>query len=203
MIFFHLGQALIAVAVGVILFGRIREVLYRGSLERVPFVAAVRVVLAEGDQDRALALVRAAEPAFVARGARALLDPDASEPVDECLAELHYEAQRHLGTLRVLARVATASGLLGAIVELLWLVYGDHGILPLQAGLVETMALEGGILAIVLGAATSGVAFYGLSIVKRRASALLRDVALAVDSLEASLASVRTSVGGWPGTTAL
>ena len=76
---------------------------------------------------------------------------DVGIALDEASADIRYEAGKGVRGLRVAASLGSASGLLGACWEFLWLTGGDHGLAGLVAGLPLQIATERALLAVGLG----------------------------------------------------
>ncbi len=169
-------QLVLAAVVGGIVVERCRTLLYRAPLDTGPWLRAVSGAIGDGDLGAARALVEAGRPAWVAEVARALLSPGGEADVDELLTDYKYEAFRRLRALRILASAATASGFLGAVIEMIWLFQGDHGLMALEAGRVERIALHHAMLSVALGIAIAVFAFVSLAILKRAATTLLTDL---------------------------
>ncbi|MGF1467781.1 MAG: hypothetical protein ACFCGT_16780 [Sandaracinaceae bacterium] len=195
MVAFHAGQVvLLAVVVGIVVW-RARVLLALAALDAAVFRRAVRRALLDGRRPDALRLARAARPAWVARVVEPLLEPGASEEgranaSDERRHDLEADAVRGLRALRVLATSASALGFLGAILMLRWMAAGDHGLLALAAGKVESIAIGNAATSIALGIATSGFALGALAVLQRAARDVVRDmrrVATDVEALRADL----------------
>lgn len=171
-------QCVLAAAVVAIVVERTRTLLFRAPLDTRTWLRALHAAVADGDRDGARALARVARPAWVAEIATRALSADPAEraELDELLSDYRYEAFRRLRALRILASVGTASGFFGAVLELIWLFSGDHGLAGLQAGRVERIALEGAALSVAIGIAVSVFAFVSLGILKRAAATLITDV---------------------------
>jgi hypothetical protein len=148
-----------------------------------PFLAAVRRALEDGDVEDVRSLAEAGRPAWVPDLIAVTLAGDPADAMERA-SDLRFDATRRLYALRVFASLGTALGFLGALVELIWLLSGDHGLLALQAGLVERIAMERAILAMVLGVAISVFCLVSLAILKKAALALARDLGSAADLLE-------------------
>jgi hypothetical protein len=133
--------------------------------------------------DDARALAEAGAPAWVPEVVGLCLAGEGLEALER-VSDLKYEATKRLYALRVFASLGTALGFLGALVELIWLMSGDHGLLALQAGLVERIAMERAILAMAIGVAISVFSLVALSVLKKAALSLIRDVTKALDLLE-------------------
>lgn len=71
--------------------------------------------------------------------------------VDELEFDLRCQLQDQTPRLKVLGRVATGLGLLGAVTQVLWLFGGSHGLLGLQAGLPGRVATAAAMLSLALG----------------------------------------------------
>jgi hypothetical protein len=164
---------------------RIRELLFRAPLAP-SFTSAVVAALEDGDRAHAEALTRAGGTAWVAETLHARLGPEPSM-AEELLAELGYRATRRLYALRVFASLGTATGFLGAISQLIWLMSGDHGLLALKAGLVERIAMERALLCLVTGVAISVFCLVAMGVLKRAAIELVGDVKRAVTRVELAL----------------
>lgn len=179
-------QLVLAAGVVAIVAERCRTLLFRAPIETGPWLRAVRAALEDGDREAARALIDAARPAWVAEAAHRALHEgsDDVEPLDDLLADYRYEAFRRLRALRILASAGTASGLLGGILEVIWLFRGDHGLMALEAGRVERIALEHALLAIAMGAAISVFAFASLGILRRAATALVKDLRTVATSID-------------------
>jgi len=184
-IVFHVGQLLLAAVVVAIVVDRVRVLLYQAPLDTAPWLRAVTSAAQEGEVGETRALVAAAGRAWAAQVARVAVDRPEDLPLEEIVSDLRYDALKRLGALQSLARVSTAVGFLGAILELIWLLSGDHGLLGLMAGLPEKVAAEGAMLSVTLGVATSIFAFSALSVLKRGALALMRDMGRTAAELEA------------------
>jgi len=189
--FIHIIELLLAVAAVGFVVDRFRELLFIAPVDTTPYLAAVGHALADGDLDEARDLARRGSPAWVPAvlelGLRDGSETEAGEgeaDLFEQVAELRYMASRRIYPLRVFASLGTALGFLGALKEIIWMFSGDHGLLALKAGLVESIAMERAILAMALGIAISVFSLVALRIVKRAAMGLMRDVAKANDLLD-------------------
>lgn len=181
---------------------RFRELLFIAPVDTVPYLAAVDRALADGDLEEARDLARGGRPGWVpavlelglksgpdasGEGGDLPSDAEAGEgafDVFEQVAELRYLASRRIYPLRVFASLGTALGFLGALKELIWLFSGDHGLLALKAGLVESIAMESAIVSMSLGVAISVFCLVALRVVKGAAVGLMRDVAKANELLD-------------------
>ncbi|MFW6067490.1 MAG: hypothetical protein ACOC97_04070 [Myxococcota bacterium] len=180
-------MGLAVVAAGV-LVGRLRVLMYRAPLPARPFRRVLVAQVGAGELDRARALAEAARPSWVGEMAAHLLDVhaeggDPEAELDPFLLELRYEATRGLWSVRALAALASAGGLLGAVWVLLRLLQGDHGLEGLMAGLPERLAFERALLSLLLGAVTASVCLYARAVLARQARRLLREVREISDAL--------------------
>ena len=178
-------QLVLAAVVVYIVVERMRTLLFVAPLDTRPWLRALTAALADSDTEAARSLATRAKPAWVGRAAELALrdDPEATGELDELLTDCKYEAFRRLRALRILASMGTASGFLGAVIEIIWLFEGDHGLAALSAGRVERIALEAAILAIALGIAISVFAFVSLGVLKKAALTLVTDLGKTVEAL--------------------
>jgi hypothetical protein len=133
---------------------------------------------AQLDALRAFASTAGTSRTHVARVLRAVLDCDEQgEHRQDALAELSFElsaeATARLRTLRVGATIASTLGLLVGIVRLRGGFAKPSGLLALEAGLTERMALSDALLSMAIGVGTSAVCFYALSLLGEAARALM------------------------------
>ena len=173
---------------------RARTLLYRAALERGAYLRVLAGALESGDMHAARGLSAAARPAWIAELASAALceEQPADERVasmEELLSDLRDDAVRRLGALRALASVATSFGLLGAVLELIRYLGGDHGLAGLQAGLPQKLGLERVLVTVTLGVVTAVLALTAHRLFKRTAVALMGD-------LEETARVLRRSVAG-------
>lgn len=112
---------------------------------------------------------------------------DPERAVEPALLEMRYEAGRGLWALRVMASVASASGVLGALWQLLRLLEGHVGLEGLEAGLAERMAFQRALLSLLIGAAVAAVSLYARSVLARQARRLLGEVLRLSEELATAL----------------
>ena len=108
---------------------------------------------------------------------------------DVILSEIHSEARAGLELLKGLARLATASGLLGMVGYLLWMMEGDHGLVGLQAGLPEKIAAQRGLLAMTIGACVALFAHASRGMLAPIALRTVQDATRVLRALEPMLAT--------------
>lgn len=177
------------------------------SLSGRPFVAAFRRCLADGDLDRAVALAERGGPAWVARVARAGLGAvgegiAVERAVDEPLADMRLELERVRGT-RALARIASAAGLLAALIELLWLhVGGERGLEGLVAGLPERLATQSALLSATIGVVTALVIVVAGAALRRDAERAYAAALRIAEVLEGAAGERRLEASDMSGETA-
>ncbi len=192
MTLYHAGQVVLLVVVLALAIDRVRAICYRGAIDAASLRRALMRLVRAGEDARASALALAARPALAVEPALALLDPavpddERMSELDERLLELEHRAMARLRTLRILATIGSALGFLGAFLEIHWVFAGDHGLLGLQAGLVESIGLSRAFLSIALGIATSTLAIGAYGAVSGRARATIADGRRLVGSLEEAL----------------
>lgn len=177
---YHALQLLLAAYVAALISERTRTLFYRAPLEARPYARAALRAVRSGDWDAASSLARTGQPAWIAEVLTAAVEARGrGEPVtlalDEVLVELKYQAERSLGSLRVLASLASVLGMLGAVIEALRFLSGDVGLLGLMAGLSERAAFQRALLAFVIGASTAAVALASRRTLGRQAIRLYRE----------------------------
>ena len=190
MTWFHYVQIAFGLAVAGFIAWRMRVLFFEAALDAGPFLPALRRVLAEEGPEAARDLAAAARPAWVGRVAHAGLEArlaggDVSIEVEEELGELRFEAGRGVGALRVLASVATATAVLGGVVELIGVLGGgQRGLEGLMAGLAEKLAFERALLAVALGVAIALVCYTARGAFRAQATALVRDMVRAAELVD-------------------
>lgn len=126
------------------------------------------------DQASAIAWASQVPHAFVSQVIRghAGLDQDAWPTTPELARiELSHAASARLGVLRGCATLASALGLLGGILAIRRGFSGGSGLLALQAGLAEQVALAEALEMMALGVGTSAVCFHALGVFRGAARA--------------------------------
>lgn len=133
--------------------------------------------------------VYALRPAWAAEVLWPLFDPalpghEAPTKIEETLSRIQDEAVSSLRWLRVLAFAASAVGFIGASIQIHWVFNGEHGLMRLQAGLVENVGLSRAVLSIAIGMATSGLALGTYGALRSLAAETLRQAKRTATSLE-------------------
>lgn len=200
MTLFHGLQIVLLAGVLALVIERVRALCYVGAIDAAALRRALSSLLLAGEHDRAATLAVAARPALAVEPTLALLDPavpndDRLGQLDERLLDLKQRATERLRTLRILATIGSAIGFLGAAIEIHWVFAGDHGLLGLQAGLVESIGLSRAFLSIALGIATSSIAIGTYTVVASRGRAIVADGRRLLATVEEALEK-RASVGG-------
>jgi biopolymer transport protein ExbB/TolQ len=136
--------------------------------------------LREGDFEAARAWAEARPHTLLA----ALIAPgQADEGGDDSaslLSELSHRTHERLLALRVAATLSSTLGLFGGVVAIARGMGGAPGLLGLQAGLAERVAMQDALFSMALGVGTAAVCFHALSRFRARARELvtqLRSVA--------------------------
>jgi hypothetical protein len=171
---------------------RLRALCFRGALDAPAIRKALTGLLAAGRLDDARGLALGARPALAIEPALALLDPELPDDpdderigaLDERLLDLTELSLKRLPTLRVLASVASALGFIGGAIEIHWVFAGEHGLMRLQAGLVESIGLSRAFLSIALGIATSGFALGSWMVLRKHARDRIADGRRLLGSVE-------------------
>jgi hypothetical protein len=109
--------------------------------------------------------------------ARLIAEAGAEEPeIDELISDLRADATERLGALRVLATLSSTLGLLAGIVSLsVGFNPEAAGLLALEAGRPEKLAMGRALAAMAGGVGCSAVCFYALGRLRPLAARLLRD----------------------------
>lgn len=175
---YHYGQIALALGVLALVGRRVHEVFFAAGRHDRRLGDAILASLRAGELERARALSAGGGPAWEARLGRAAFDAldrgvDVGATVDEVMAEVRYRASAGLRSLRVLASIGSASGLMGACVEYVWLMTGDHGLSGLMAGRPQEMATARAILAVAIGFSVMIVALSARAQLGREGRALL------------------------------
>jgi hypothetical protein len=187
------------------------------NVDGVLFGRALSAPLERGDLASAYGLTRAAGNALAVRPARCLLasalrgggpqlaaesvdvpGPSEDDP-DEAWFELRAALERGLGALRVAARVSSALALVGVATELHWVHRGDHGLMWMQAGLVERTGVSGALLSVALGVGASSFALWSRSALAARARSISREARALSDAVEVAIAAGRGPTVSRPG----
>ena len=189
MTLFHIGQLLLTFGVLALIGRRVHEVFFVFGRFDARYSEALMASLRGGDVGRARALAAGGGPAWEARLARAGLEAydgsmDVGAFVDEVMTDVRFQAGAGLRSLRVLGSIGSASGLMGACVEFVWLMAGDHGLSGLMAGRPQEMATARALLAVAIGFSVMIVALAARSQLGREGRVLLarsRKLAAALD----------------------
>jgi len=112
---------------------------------------------------------------------------DGLSAMQEELLEVRAWTTRRLRAVRVCATMASTLGLLGAIVSLVF-GFGGSGLLSLQAGLAERVALDQALLAMGIGVGTSAFCFYAFGLLRRAAHETLAQAVRAARAVEEAIA---------------
>lgn len=192
MIVFHVFQGLFLVAVLGLVIERVRALAYRSALDAGPFRRALVQLLRAGEHERAAGLVRDARPAWIAECVWPLVDPERSEQdriidLEDALMDVQGLAARGMRALRISASIGSALGFLGAAISIGWIFVGDHGLMRLQAGLVENIGLGRAVIAIALGISTSSLALGSWTVLKKIAKERIAESRRVVASVEEAL----------------
>jgi hypothetical protein len=184
-----LQLALSGVLLGVIA-ERAHYLLFRAKLseEGLSFVDRS---LRDGAIAELRAFARAQPEAHVSAVLRAAFEPDPER--DEELAELvSWLREQSASRLRVVRVGATIASSLGLLVGILCIQRGfgePAGLLALEAGLPQKLAMSQALFAMAIGVATSAVCFYALALLRPAAEALVAQSARAAHLAQDALAS--------------
>jgi hypothetical protein len=184
-------QLALSVALLGVIAERARYLMQRAILSPEGF-AFVSDGLQQGQLAQLRAFARALPAVHVARLLRAALERAPEEPDEELEELLSRLRERALARLRLVRVGATLASSLGLMVGILCIQRGysePAGLLALEAGLPQKLAMSQALFAMGVGVATSGVCFYALSLFRPAAQALITQSARAAHLLERSLAA--------------
>lgn len=173
-----LQLSLSAVLLGVIV-DRVHTLLFAAPLHRRGLEFVLRSLQRLGfDELRTFATAPGTSRTHVARVLRVALSADQQdESRQDALAELSFElsaeATARLRAIRVGATIASTLGLMIGIVRLRGGFAKPTGLLALEAGLTERMAVADALLSMAIGVGTSAVCFYALSLLGQAARSLM------------------------------
>jgi hypothetical protein len=134
-----------------------------------------------GDLIGARALVVAGRPSWLARAFEEALgvgfdDRGAELRLEELTAELHDLGNASLRPIRGLASLSSSLGMLFAILSVNGVGAPKGGLLALQAGLVQSLALEQALSCVAVGGATAMVLLLSGAALRRQHKRLLDDL---------------------------
>ncbi len=157
-------------------------------LNTAAFLAALRSRMATGERTAALALSHALLPAWVAELSCTALGADGSPDerrlvVEELAIDLQAAAHGLLSSIVALGRIAGPLAFAIAIVHMGLAFRHETGLLALQRGLPQTIAVERAVLSIVTGMATSLVCHVSVALLRKHVVTLQRDVRVAAEVL--------------------
>jgi biopolymer transport protein ExbB/TolQ len=190
------GVQLLLAAAAVALIGvRFREVLFRRLLDAKPYIEALRSAVFEERLDAAHRLVDAARPAWIAEFAHALLNARSEGAcVEIAVADAWQQTQEEISkgiyVIMGFARIAPALALFGVILQLAAGFTSRSSVAALQAGMVESQAIESAIITLLIGLGTSTVCFVGGGILRKH----VRNVDKELERMSRSLEEAFTFV---------
>jgi len=169
---------------------RARYLLFRAKLSEEGWAFVDRSLRA-GEIVQLRAFARAQPEAHVSAVLRAAFDPEPErdEELAELVSGLREQSAAGLRLLRVGATIASSLGLLVGILCIQRGFGEPAGLLALEAGLPEKLAMSQALFAMAIGVATSAVCFYALSLLRPAAQALIAQSARAAHLVQDALAS--------------
>lgn len=175
---------------------------YRVLFFDAPLTASVFIRAAERFRSAenlvgARSLAAAGRPAWLAVALDAALgeggsDRAADVRLDEAMTELRDVGDALLRPFRGLASLSSSLGMLFAILSLNGVGVPRNGLLSLQAGLVQTLALERAVSCVAVGGSTALVVLLSLAALRRQAHRIENDLARLASVFEASPGPVRS-----------
>lgn len=121
----------------------------------------------------------------VARLAHArLTEEHPGQESDVVIAQLRHEAFEGVAALRTLGRMASPLAFIGVMVEMGLALTGGQGLVALQRGLAERIALEHAAVGVAIGVATSVVCLGAAATLQRGGRERLSDLRLTLDIVD-------------------
>jgi hypothetical protein len=167
---------------------RARYLLFRAKLSDEGWAFIQRCLLA-GEVVQVRAFAHQQPEAHVSAVLRAALDPDPDQELAEIVSWLHERSAARLRLVRVGATLASTLGLMVGILSIQRGFGEPAGLLALEAGLPQKLAMSQALFAMGVGVATSAVCFYALALLKPAAQALIAQSARAAHLAQDALAS--------------
>jgi len=164
-----------------------RTIAWTASSDMRALRDSVRVALSSGRRDLARALAAACRPAWAAQLIEAGLDPQDQDGPREAMDELRTtlvarEADR-LRTLASLGRMAGPLAFLSIVIELGAAFSPGHGLIALQRGLVQSIAIQHAALSFAIGLATTLACTASATFMRARLRGISDDLKRARDGL--------------------
>lgn len=177
---FQLFQILFAVLVVTAALRKTRQLTGSRMLDGAAFRRAFVRSLRDGGIEAGERLAERAAPAWLASLALAMLrhPEDATQrafEAEEAFMDLQDAALSGMRLLRLGASIASALGFIGAAIEIRWIFTAEHGLMALQAGLVESVGVSAAALSIAIGVGTSSFALGAWFALKPYAKELIAD----------------------------
>jgi hypothetical protein len=172
----------------VLLLRRAHQLLVAAPVDTRALAEQLHLQLSRGEIPEAIRLVQQLRPSWAAQVAeQALLAHEQGEGVervaDDLASDLREREAGHYLVMRTLGRAAFPLALAVAIVELGAGFSGDAGLLSLQRGLAESIAVERAAFAIACGFSGSMLAQLGLRLQQRESRKLLTGIKRVTDVL--------------------
>ena len=178
---FLAAQIAVAVAASAVVVKHVRVLFFVAPLEAVPFLRALQRCLDVGDLRGARALAEAGGPGWIAHAAAASLaawpDPGAvGQRLEEVLADRRDDARAATRPLRAVASLSSCLGMLFAILSLNGVGGASGGLLALEAGLEQSLAVGRAVACVATGGATSLIVLAATGALRRQSRRLLEDL---------------------------
>jgi biopolymer transport protein ExbB/TolQ len=182
----QLGLAAVALTM---IVQRLRLLLFVAPLDADAFLEALTVAATAREFSLARRITRVCAPAFIADlAAIAIAELERGRApraaIEEAYTDFVHASSRGHDAIAALGRMASPLALIGVVVELGRAFSGGGGLLALQRGLVMRIGLERSLLTFALGLATAVTCAFALSILRRSARALGRDLRRVATALE-------------------
>jgi hypothetical protein len=177
MIWFHIVQAILPATAIVIVARRLHSLYRPGTLHGPTYCAALETIAAHAGRDACVEFARRMpQSAFTTLSLQSLASEPDRVPLLEDLRGRSFEG---VAALRSLARMALPLAFLGGILQLSAAFGGGVGLIALQKGLAEHIALQSALLSFAAGLGTTLFCAAAAILLHRRA----REQAAALDAV--------------------
>lgn len=183
----HVGQGLLACGVLAYCWRHAQRILVDARCDAKAFMLAACELHARALHTELGTIARACQPAWLARVCLAAISPDAPEGPEDLIERLRVELRSSVGALSSLGRLSMALGFLAILLQLAGALSGGHGLLALQRGLVERMALERSALSLALATGTAAVCYAAAHLFRSRGTSVLGEAQSALRTFKDTL----------------
>jgi hypothetical protein len=176
----HVAQLVLTAVALAQLVRTARAIVWTAPCDVRALCDSVGVALLGQQRDLAVALIAASRPAWAAQLLELALDPTEQdsprEAMDELRSSLVGRQADRLSTLGSLGRMAGPLAFLAIVLELSAAFSPGHGLLALQRGLVQSIAIQHAALSFAIGLATTVACTASATFMRERLRGLSDDL---------------------------